>query len=58
MVPMLCGRKKDLGLSSKQLRYIYALLQRCAAYLRLNVGVKHIFGLLAVDSISGSGNRG
>ena len=55
---MLCGRKKDLGLSSKQLTDIYALLQRCAAYLRLNVGVKHIFGLLAVDSISGSGNRG
>ena len=55
---MLCGRKKDLGLSQKQMLDICALLQRCAAYLRLNVGGKHIFGLLAVDSISGGGNRG
>lgn len=55
---MLCGRRKDLGLSYRQLSDSYALLQRCAAYLRLNVGGKHIFGLLAVDSISGGGNRG
>ena len=55
---MLSGRRKDLGMSSRQLMELYALLQRCNAYLRLNVGVKHIFGLLAVDSIAGGGNRG
>lgn len=55
---MLCGRKKTLGLSVRQLEELYELLERCSAYLRLNVGVKHIFGLLAVDSIAGGGNRG
>lgn len=58
LADMLCGRKKDLGLSHRQLMGLYVLLERCAAYLRLNVGSKHIFGLLAVDSIAGSGNRG
>ncbi len=55
---MLWGRTKNPGLSQRQLMELYALLERCAAFLRLNVGVKHIFGLLAVDSIAGSGNRG
>ena len=55
---MLCGRKKSLSLSPGQLMKLYELLGRCAAYLRLNVGSKHIFGLLAVDSIAGNGNRG
>ena len=55
---MLCGRKKDLGLSRRQLMKLYGLLRRCSTYLRLNVGSKHIFGLLAVDSIDSSGNRG
>lgn len=31
------------------------LLDRCAVYLRVNTGIKHIFGLLAVRSL-GSGN--
>ena len=55
---MLCGRQKDLGLSRRQLLRLYELFRRCTAYLRVNVGSKHIFGLLAVDSIAGSGNRG
>ncbi len=55
---LLCGRKKNPSLSSRQLMKLYELLGRCAAYLRLNVGSKHIFGLLAVDSIAGGGNRG
>ena len=30
---------------------LYALAERCAACLRVNTGVKHLFGLLAVDSM-------
>ena len=33
--------------------HIYELLRRCEARLRVNTGVKHIFGLLAVDSLRG-----
>ena len=55
---MLCARRDCLGLSHSQLRRLCALMERCAAWLRVNVGPKHIFGLLAVDSIAGSGNRG
>jgi hypothetical protein len=55
---MLCLRRSDLGLSTRELQRLYALLERCAAYLRVNVGSKHIFGLLAVDSIAGNRNRG
>ena len=55
---MLCARQDCLGLSHKELRRLWSLMERCAAYLRVNVGPKHIFGLLAVDSIAGSGNRG
>ena len=55
---MLCSRKNAPGLSAEELFRLDALLARCCEYLRVNTGVKHIFGLLAVDSISGSGNRG
>ena len=55
---MLCARRDCQGLSHRQLRRLCDLMDRCAAYLRVNVGPKHIFGLLAVDSIAGSGNRG
>lgn len=50
---MLCGRADALGLTRPQLLRAAALLAKCAAYLRVNVGVKHIFGLLAVDSPAG-----
>lgn len=58
LADMLCGRKPDQGLPREELLRLTRLLDRCRAYLRVNVGVKHIFGLLAVDSIAGSGNRG
>ena len=48
---MLCGRKNNLGLSRARLVSIYELLCRCGKYLRVNVGVKQILGLLAVDSL-------
>ena len=47
---LLCGRADASGLSREQLLRAAELLEKCAAYLRVNVGVKHIFGLLAVDS--------
>lgn len=55
---MLCGREKDRGLEACELMRLCRLMDRCCEYLRFNVGVKHIFGLLAVDSIAGSRNRG
>lgn len=47
---MLCSRRDTQGLTRAQLLRTAELLERCAAWLRVNVGVKHIFGLLAVDS--------
>lgn len=55
---MLCLRRETRGLTRRQLMQTAALLERCAEYLRVNVGVKHIFGLLAVDSPAGGENRG
>lgn len=55
---MLCQREKNPGLSPAELLRLSRLMERCRDYLRVNVGVKHIFGLLAVDSIADSGNRG
>ena len=54
----LCGRKSGLGLHGGQLMALQHLLQRCRDYLRVNTGVKHIFGLLAVTLPAGGGNRG
>ena len=55
---MLCEREKSRGLSREDMMRLCALMDKCTEYLRFNVGVKHIFGLLAVDSIAGSRNRG
>ncbi len=48
---MLCSRRADMGFSQKELMHLSGLAARCSRYLKVNVGVKHIFGLLAVDSI-------
>lgn len=55
---MLCARRSNPGLSTRQLTEIAALASRCGDWLRVNTGSKHIFGLLAVDTPLGSGNRG
>ncbi|MGX8693065.1 MAG: hypothetical protein ACSW8E_04825 [Clostridia bacterium] len=55
---IVCGRRPNPGLSLRQLTEIAALAARCGDYLRVNTGAKHIFGLLAVDTPLGSGNRG
>jgi len=57
LTDMLCGREKDRGLERAELMRLCSLMEKCTEYLRFNVGVKHIFGLLAVDSIAGSRNR-
>lgn len=51
---MLCGREKNVGLPAEKLRELCELMERCRGYLDVNTGVKHVFGLLAADSVSGS----
>lgn len=58
LVAMLCGREKDRGLERADMLRLCSLIEKCIDGLRVNMGVKHIFGLLAVDSIAGSRNRG
>lgn len=48
---MLCSRRDSLSLSRETLMRLYELLRRCETYLKVNTGVKHIFGLLAVASL-------
>ena len=46
----LCGRG-EVRLAGRRCAELDALLGKCAAMLRANTGVKHVFGLLAVDGI-------
>lgn len=55
---MLCLRRRAGSLSAEDIMRLCGLADTCMERLRVNVGVKHIFGLLAVDSIAGGGNRG
>jgi hypothetical protein len=54
----ITGRTPAEGLRLEELLRLSELLDRCAAMLRVNTGVKHIFGLLAVDAIAEDENRG
>lgn len=59
LTDMLCGRKQASGMSKDNIIELSRLLARCGAYLKVNTGIKHIFGLLAVDSpMNSGGNRG
>lgn len=58
LTDMLCGRRSSLGMSPARMMALSALFRRCGDYLRVNTGVKHIFGLLAVDKAACGGNRG
>ena len=51
LADMLCGRRPDMGLEQRKLVKLSELMAKCSRYLKVNVGVKHIFGILAVDSI-------
>lgn len=44
----LAGREGDGGLSRKEMIRLLEAVRRAESYLSLNVGVKHVFGLLAV----------
>lgn len=58
LADMLCSRKPRLGLTEESIAELIRLMERCGSYLKANTGIKHIFGLLAVDPPLGSGNRG
>ena len=53
---ILCMREKNPGLERGHMLRLCELMDKCGDYLRVNVSVKHIFGLLAVDSVDSSGN--
>ncbi|MBO5556113.1 MAG: hypothetical protein J5927_02920 [Oscillospiraceae bacterium] len=58
LADMAAGQVGSVGLDRADLLRLQELMGRCGAYLRVNISVKQIFGLLAVSSIAGSGNRG
>ena len=58
LADMLSTRQKSRKLSQQDMVRLCALMDRCEEMLKVNTGVKHIIGLLAVDTIADSGNRG
>ena len=58
LADMACGRADARGLSRGAILRLTALTGDCLRRLKVNTGVKHIFGLLAVNAIDSSGNRG
>lgn len=54
---VLTGRTELNGLDRAELLHIAALLRQCREYFKANVGTKHIFGLLAADTVM-TGSRG
>ncbi len=51
LTDMLCRRKSSLGMSDREIYDLETLLEKCLDMLRVNTGVKHVFGLLAVRAI-------
>ena len=47
LADMLAHRTDPMGMSTARLMELCALMSRCGEYLKVNTGVKHIFGLLA-----------
>jgi len=58
LADMLCGRGPDQGMDSRRIMALMELCEQCRDYLRVNTGVKHIFGLLAVKAPEAGRNRG
>ena len=54
----LCLRQKVRGLSREDMLRLCALMDKLARCLKVNTGVKQLFGLLAVDSLAGRETRG
>ena len=49
---ILCGRFRDFSMSTRSAMKLDGLACRCLDYTKVNVGVKHIIGLLMVDAIT------
>lgn len=48
---ILCGRTDRWPLDHTRLLYIAELMEKCMTYLNSNVGVKHVLGFLAVETL-------
>ena len=48
LTDMLTHRRDSMGMSGSRLMELCALMSECTDRLRVNTGVKHVFGLLAV----------
>lgn len=51
LTDMLCFRLPDMGMSRSRLMGLVRLMDRAEEYLRFNVSVKHLMGLLSVRTI-------
>ena len=51
LTDVLSGREKNHGLTKTKCWALLALMDTCTEYLVVNTGVKHVFGLIAVQSI-------
>ena len=58
LTDMLCLRQKAKKLSRADMIRLCALMETIAQYLKVNTGIRQLFGLLAVESLADSGNRG
>ena len=58
LAELLTGRREEPRMERAQLWALRELIERCNAYCQVNVSVRQVFGLLAVDSIAEGGNRG
>ena len=47
----LCGRGTDYGISRRELARLAGLMDKTEQYCRFNVGTKHVFGMLSVETI-------
>ena len=48
LVDMLANRSDRMGMSVRRLTELCELTEKCADFLKVNTGVKHVFGLLAI----------
>lgn len=51
LTEMLCMREKNPSIDRAEILRLGTVLSRCGVMLQVNTGVKHIFGLLAVESL-------
>ena len=54
----LCFRADSMGMDTKQLHRLVDLMEKCIDYLKVNVNVKQVFGLLETGSILAKKQRG